>query len=514
MPNETRRDFLADVGKGMLIASVGAPLALELGLTTALAGDAVKRLTFGSLETLVGLMQDTPVSKLQSLLVDRLRSGTPLKTLVTAGALANARSFGGQHYVGYHTLMALLPAYEMSRRLPADRAALPVLKVLYRNTDSIQKEGGSSSEVLDELHHHDVAAPAGPEQLVANVRARDMAGAERAFAALMKQQQAEQAYENLQFIVQDDIDVHRVVLAWRAWDTLRIAGREHAHTLLRQSVRHCVDVERRNVENGRPTPEIRSLLPRLLDQYKLLDRPAGRRQVPDGWVESMARQIFAAQRSSAADLVAAALAEGVSAEAVGEAISLAANLLVLHDPGRSQRQGPDKPVGSVHGASVGVHASDSANAWRNIARVSGHRNAVASLIVGAYHTAGQHGHVTERPFHEALEAASTDPKGLLEQIDRAIRDNDQARASGLVQRYGESGFGEGPVFNLLLGHAVTEDGALHAEKYYTTVCEEFATTRPGLRWQHVVALARVTASEYGRPAPGHAEARRLLSVDV
>src|SRR5262249_58754898 len=95
-------------------------------------------------------------------------------------------------------------------------------------------------------------------------------------------------------------------------------------------------------------------------------------------------------RGRAGDAVAAALAEGFSPEAVGEAISLAANRLVLCDRGR-QKAEVGKPVGSVHGASVGVHASDSANAWRNIARVSNTRNTVASLIVGAFHTAGQNG---------------------------------------------------------------------------------------------------------------------------
>ena len=35
-----------------------------------------------------------------------------------------------------------------------------------------------------------------------------------------------------------------------------------------------------------------------------------------------------------------------------------------------------------------------------------------------------------------------------------------------------------PVFDLMLRYAISEDGALHAEKYYQTVSEEFALTRP------------------------------------
>jgi hypothetical protein len=44
------------------------------------------------------------------------------------------------------------------------------------------------------------------------------------------------------------------------------------------------------------------------------------------------------------------------------------------------------------------------------------------------------------------------------------------------------------------------------------VTEEFATSRPAFRWRQLVALARVTASECGFPAPGYAEACRLLKV--
>ena len=77
---------------------------------------------------------------------------------------------------------------------------------------------------------------------------------------------------------------------------------------------------------------------------------------------------------------------------------------------------------------------------------------------------------------------------------------------------GEAGGDPEALFDLLLGYAVSEDGSLHAEKYYRTTREEFATTRPAFRWRQLIALARVTASEYGRPAPGYAEACELLKV--
>ena len=64
MMHRNRRQFLADVGKGMLVASVGSALATDLGLAPAYAGDTPDKLTFGDREPLVTLMQQTPADKL------------------------------------------------------------------------------------------------------------------------------------------------------------------------------------------------------------------------------------------------------------------------------------------------------------------------------------------------------------------------------------------------------------------------------------------------------------------
>src|SRR4051812_34723550 len=115
----TRRQFLAEVGRGMLVASVGYGVASELGLSHSLAADSDEdgTLDFGPLETLVRLMQETPVNKLLPALGSELKSGTELRRLVAAAALANARTFGGEDYVGFHTMMALAPALHMASEL-------------------------------------------------------------------------------------------------------------------------------------------------------------------------------------------------------------------------------------------------------------------------------------------------------------------------------------------------------------------------------------------------------------
>jgi hypothetical protein len=495
----------------MLIASLGSALASELGAAALLRSCRRNRpvtlpLFRDELEVLIRLMQKTSAPELQLKLVEKLKAGTKLETLVAAGALANARTFGGDDYQGYHAFMALMPAYRMAQRMPKGLEALPVLKVLYRSTARIRTAGKGK----EKLQPVDAVLRVGPAtQMRDKLRARELAAMEADFAKRCQGDVAK-AYNDLQWLVQDGLDVHRVVLPWRAWDMLQLTGKEHAHTLLRQSVRDCFNRERGRVAGNKPEPAIRALLPKLLDEHGLLEKKAGKKVAEDAWIERLSVIVYGPSREQAADAVASALAEGFDPEAVGEAISLAANRLLLHT-----RNNPRRRDG-VHGASVGVHASDAANAWRNIARVTNARNQTASLIVGAYHTAGQTKKVDKKPlaYMERSERLRADdvkkPDALLKQAAACVESRDQVGACAAVHRYGELGHPPGRVFDLMLQYAVSEDGALHAEKYFHTAAEEFESMRPAFRWRQLVALARVTASEYGEPAPGQKEARRLL----
>ena len=286
--------------------------------------------------------------------------------------------------------------------------------------------------------------------------------------------------------------------------------------LLRQSVHYCARTEQQMNERKYPKSSVRTVLPALLDQYKLLSKGVGQKSGDDSWLNQLAKTIFRGSRDQAADAVAQAISEGYSPEVIGEAISQAANMLVLHDPGRPEKwSNADKPAGSCHGDSVGVHASDAANAWRNIVRVSDPRNTIAGLIVGAFHTGGQSERSNDKPypFAEHLAAVkSDDAKTLLGETEEAVRAKDQFRAAALVAKYGELGHQPRPVFDLLLKFATSEDGALHAEKYYHTVSSEFLATRSAFRWGQLVALARVSASEFGHRSAGYEEAKKMLHV--
>src|SRR5258708_23020770 len=170
----TGREFVADVGRGMLVATVGYEVANGLGLGSALAEETADTLSFGSLEPLVCLMQETPVNRFLPALAKQLRSGADLRRLVAAAALANARTFGGEDYVGFHTMMALAPALHMAQELPKELQPLPVFKVLYRNTNRIQERGGRNGEVLHAVKAGHLESSANGEVLRQAIRGKDV----------------------------------------------------------------------------------------------------------------------------------------------------------------------------------------------------------------------------------------------------------------------------------------------------------------------------------------------------
>jgi hypothetical protein len=508
-----RRDFLADVGRSMLVAGLGCTVAGNLGFSTAFADQGPESLNLGPYASLVGLIRSTPPDQLQAILVAKLKSGeVNNRQLIAAAALANAEAFGGQDYVGYHTAMAMLPALEMAKYLPAERQSLPVLKVIYRNSQQCQEHGGASKATLMALHaaEHSLEGDIGLKIRDA-CRHGSMEGAEQLFATVRGS--PKDALNALQPAVQDDINVHRFVFAHRTYGLVDLLGKEYAHTLLRQSVRQMVDFELDHKRRNQPDNPIRTLLPKLLDQYRLVGKALGMKDPGDSAVESLAKAVYDGPPARSADAVAAALAEGIDPEVVGEAISLASNMLVL-------RQGADR--WRTHGDSAGVHSSDATNAFRNMARNTDKQHAVSGLIVAAYHSAS-HTPFTGESYpldeHRATIKA-TDAAGLLAECEDAVRSNDQGRAAAAIQIYGENNFPVHAVFEALIKYTISEDGRLHGEKYFHTVGEEFKTTRAAFRWRQITGLARVTASSYGYNradeqgfrAAGYEDACRLLGV--
>jgi len=515
MTKKSRRKFLQDVGSGMLVAGLGSNLAVELGVASEATLQEPSKSGYESLVVWVSRMQEMVPDKLQVKMIEELTKGAvTLRQLVGAAALANAETFGGQDYVGYHAEMALIPALEMANDLTGNHKWLPVLKVIYRNSSRIQKFGPKRKTLkpIDGKTEQVSVDRFGPE-LRQLVRQADMHKAEQLFSTLHKND-PKAAFDTLLYTIADEVDVHRFVLAYRGMKLIDITGQEHSHTMLRQCVRHCVDFEQRRIDKGRKESPIRQHLPKLIDEYDLLEKPIGNREPDDGWVEMFADTLYNASKAQASTAVAQSLAHGIAPKPIFQAIAMACNQLTLRQSGNPLR---------THGASHGVHSSDAANAWRQMAAHSNELNQKVGLMVSAWHTGRYDQWKSEAyPLEAHFEKIKTEkPTELLGICEEAIRDNDQGTASAAIDRYGKLGHDEKPVFDLMLKYAISEDGRLHSEKFYRTVKEEFAFARPKFKWNQLVALARVTASAYaydvqdnhGHRAPGYEAACEMLKIE-
>src|SRR6185436_9097431 len=109
----------------------------------------------------------------------------------------------------------------MAQELSGPQQALPVFKVLYRNTNRIQEKGGRKEEVLHPVAPGKLSAGQvnEGEALRTLVRQKEVAKAEQALAALARRS-PDEAFNDLLYAVQDNTEVHRVVLPYRSYDLL------------------------------------------------------------------------------------------------------------------------------------------------------------------------------------------------------------------------------------------------------------------------------------------------------
>ena len=204
---------------------------VDLGLASASAAEGADTLDFGKFEPLAALLQDTPTNKLMPVLVDKLKNGTELRELVAAGAagerprvrrsalrrLSHVHGAGSGVRDGDRTARSPAPAPGAEGALPerdphSGGGRARKKEVLHPVKPTPVPEGKVGGEVLQEL-----------------TRKNDPNAAEGVFATLAKDG-AEDAFNHVMYCVEDDVNVHRVVLAWRAWAMLDFTGKEHAHT--------------------------------------------------------------------------------------------------------------------------------------------------------------------------------------------------------------------------------------------------------------------------------------------
>src|SRR5262249_20896805 len=288
------------------------------------------------IEPLVQFVEETTPDQIVARTNDKLVAGTPVKDMLLASALAVVRSSDlppGHHGGPLHPLAGLHALRHIPARLPREHAMMPVIQdVAAANKDNHSPTMGPYmlADAQPVSEQDDVDATVGAFRSAAS---RGVYNAcDHYFLYLLERLSPMQVLEHLLEIAipKNQLDDHYFLFPVFTWRALEYFGWEYARYIGRAPVRYVT----------RPTmPASLDDVDSLIAKFRLPEREL--RQPPGAdepaAVPALADDLGRCQRCSAVpELLARALAEGLSLEGAGEALSVGGSTLFL----RSQTGNP------------------------------------------------------------------------------------------------------------------------------------------------------------------------------
>jgi hypothetical protein len=461
------------------------------------------------IEPLVQFVEETPPDRIVASVHDKLTAGVSAKEMLLASALAVVRSSDlppGHHGGPLHPLAGLHAVRHIAARLPGEYARLPVIQnvaVANKHIHSPAMGPFILAEAAPVSEGDDVQAT------LASFRQAVGRGVYNAcdhyFLYLLERLSPMEVLGHLLEVAipKNQLDDHYFLFPVFTWRALEYFGWEYARFIGRAPVRYIT----------RPTPPA-SLddVNRLLEKHELLERDLRSETGPDetGAVTALAADIGrVGDLAEVPEMLARALAAGMSLEGVGEALSVGGSTLFL----RSQTGNP-----------MDVHINTGANTRRYLLRQAELPRRIKLQALLVWNT-GPEVRMAQRMLApdiqpEPARVAALPPRGqdaLLEEIEALIdrlpvgerlpaanlatwRSTDEVKqAAALAQQYADRGYAPEPLIEML-GKISCRDNftEMHAFKHHQATYEEFHTTRPSLRWKHLVAAVQAAAISHGR----------------
>jgi hypothetical protein len=474
-----------------------------------------------AIEPLVSFIEETPRDQILDRTLEKLRAGIDPRTMLTASALAVTRSSDlppGHHGGPLHPLAGLYAISKLVDRLEGEEKFLPVLQHV----------------ALSNKHIHDPVT--GPYNLL-DFKPMDAGGVEATKAAFLKacsrgesnkadhlflwlwdNVPAVEAFDLLLSVAipKNALDDHYFIFpayTWRALET--VIDKQYLKTLMRPAVRYVA-----RFPTQRSSPEIDS----LIEEHGLLERILRQRTGDDetATIGAIGEAIGRIEKyTDIPKLLAEALANGLSMEGAGEALSIGAAGLFMR---------------SLTGNPMDVHLHTSANLRRYLLRIDGlsMRNKLQILLL--WHT----GPEVKSTQYRMEPAPQPDPQAvaglphrsqpdLLEAITQSIYQQPPTDWStvtnlgkmiavpevkdtvNLAQQYVNLGY-DPQALMTRLGEIVCHDSftEMHAFKHHQAIVEEFHATREPWRWMHLVCGAQAAAISFGKNMEIFEEALDLL----
>jgi hypothetical protein len=495
-----------------------------------------------AIEPLVQFIEQTPPSEIVDRTLDKLRAGVPIKTMLTASALAVTRSADlppGHHGGPLHPLAGLYAISKLADRMEGEDRFLPVLQhVALANKHindpatgpyqllefaPLDAEGGAmtAEEDLAQDGSGDVSRARGveatKEAFLKSVNRGESHKADHYFQWLWQNVPAIEAFDLLMSVAipKNVLDDHYFLFPGYLWRGLDLIGHEHLPVLMRPAVRYAA-----RFPSQRVVPEVDG----LIEKYGLLGRVMRQRSGEDE--TAVIGQIGEAighcdAYSEIPELLAKALSEGLSLEGAGEALSIGAAGLFLR---------------SLTGNPMDVHLHTSANLRRYLLRLDGLSPKNKLLVLLLWHTGPEVKSTQYRmqpaPQPDMAAVAALPPRTqdeLLDAITHSIYNQPptdwssvsnlgQMRAVpevrgtvNLAQQYVQCGY-DAEALMKRLGEIVCHDNftEMHSFKHHQAIVEEFHATREPWRWMHLVCGAQAAAISFGKNMAIYEDALELM----
>jgi hypothetical protein len=495
-----------------------------------------------AIEPLVQFIETTPPAEIVDRTLAKLRDGIPTQTMLTASALAVVRSADlppGHHGGPLHPLAGLHAIMNLVDRLPEQDKFLPIIQHVALSNKHINDPVTSPYSLLEFAPLDPTGAQVSRTQDLANDGSGDEITAEGIEAAketflkacsrgealkadhlflwLWDHVPAMEAFDLLMSVAlpKNALDDHYFLFPGYLWRALETLGKEHLKVLFRPAVRYVARFPAQRV-----VPEADE----LIEQHNLLGRVLRQRTGDDetariGELGEGIRGVK--QYAEIPKMIAQALADGLSLEGAGEALSIGAAGLFLR---------------SLTGNPMDVHLHTSSNLRRYLLRLDGFsmKNKLLTLLL--WHTGPEVKSTQYRmePTIQPDEAAVAalphlSQEELLEAITQSIYTQpptDWSKVTNLgmmravpevrhtvnlAQQYVNLRY-DPQVMIDRLAQIVCHDNftEMHAFKHHQAVVEEFHNTREPWRWMHLVCGCQAAAISFGKNMTVYEDALDLM----
>jgi hypothetical protein len=474
-----------------------------------------------TIEPLVQFIEQTSPDEIIDGTLAKLRTGVSPQTMLTASALAVTRSSDlppGHHGGPLHPLAGLYAVSKIVARLEGEESFLPVLQHVALANKHVHDPVTSPYTLLDFEPMDAGGVEATKAAFLTAVKRGESNKADHLFLWLWDNIPAIEGLDLLLSVVipKNTLDDHYFIFPSYLYRGLQAMDRmDLLPTLMRPAVRYSARY---------PNPPAVPSTEALIKEYKLMTAVT-RMKTGDDETDAVGALGTAIGQCDVYDeipaLIAKALADGLSLEGAGEAMSIGAAGLFLR---------------SLTGNPMDVHLHTTANLRRYLLSLEGISLRNKLMILLLWHTGPEvrstqfRMETTPQPDMDAVaRLPHRSQEELLEELTSSIYNQpptDWSKVTNLgtmravpevkntvnlAQQYVTLGYSP-EVLIKRLAEIVCHDSftEMHAFKHHQSIVEEFYATREPWRWMHLVSGAQAAAISFGKNMVIYEEVLELL----